>query len=1850
MLRRLIALTLWITLTTTVSAQKAPDFAFPKQVETTSTAALKAAIAQCDSPATLRALIDLTIARNLIAPDSTQSTVDNIASISAQTTDPVLKAMTNLLEATALSQLYLSQRWKIDQRTTPGTHLIDTWNRRQYADTITALCLSATSQIDALTNIPISRYYTCITHNSLTPIYFPTLYDFAATKAIHLLAPLVQGRMLGPYWLTDSQRLSSISSYHTPSGIVNHILSLYASLINSDAPQPVRIYQSIERLKFINTQQTDYTDRLLPQSLMRLYREYSGSEFAADILVAIGNETSHDDIDTELYQTVRQMLDRNPNSRQSNALRNILARMEQKEAIISAPIAAAPGSEIEVSVTSRNVASLTLALYDASSTPQTQTDFLVKNTAKPMLPLVSATKVSVEESIPFATTVTAKVKLPKTGTYIIVPQFDGMAASSRLFTKIWVGSVWLAEAYTDRSVVLAIDPSDGSPRRGVNIKGSRYDYRKQQTVTIFSGVTDRQGEYFPKFSRNADITASYKGDTAIPPLNVWEPVNHDIDQSTHLMMEGFTSLPLYHPADTVEFAAVVYEISPRGRQLAVAHQLKFNLLNANREKIDSATLTTDAWGRVAGRFALPQEGLTGLYNIQAEGEVLPDNIPLMVSDYKLPTFAVTLAQAQMHPDSVVLTGQARTYSSVAVANAKVALTLGCSNSLWWWRGGRQPVECYTAAAATDREGCFRITVPRSVLAQSPYPNGVFTATATVTSPQGESHESITRFTLGKPYTLSLRAMPQAIEAAVMPLEVKITSFSCTEATLPARYAFSSDGVTKLEGCFNTSTPTVDLRSLRSGVYTLRVWPDDATQADADSTEVTVYRQTDKSSPRPEMLLWYPDKSARLQCGRGEWLYATGVDAHLRATLMCADTVVFDRLIPAPKGMHRLVLELPEGYDKGTLTILAVGDYRQATALIDVKRIPTPSIRIESQSIRSHVTPGTEEEWTLRIIPDTGSPQECAVVAGMYSASLESLRQHKWSLEFLTRHERAPYWTTFSGSCDARVGSALNLASEDAGIDAPGFEIWGMNLAGRNGFAYNGLMRSKSAMAVADLKAEATEETAVMVMDSTADSGGGDFDEDKFEAEEIAGEPAAAPQMPQHDYRPAEMPLAFFRPLLTTDTAGVLTLKFTVPNANTTWRMQMAAYTRSLLSAVSTTDIVASKPVMVEANAPRFARTGDVVEIPARVTNNSSHSHAIVVTAKASALTTLSTLTDTLRLEAGEAATVRLQFTVPAQTSALTYEIAAADGTHTDAERIVMAIEPSASEVRASLPFYIAPGETAFETTLPVYGEDAQVSLQYCANPLWEVVCALPGLSSRDPYTSVESAEALAAAVMARKLLADNPQIAEAIATWTGSDRSDSTLISMLERNSQLKQLLLSSTPWLQQAAGQTERMQRLALLLNHRQVSRAIDKATAQLRRLQRPDGGWAWIESQPTSSTWATATVLHTLGRLNRLGCLPADLSVDKALSLTCEQQAKAYRRNPKGDFTDFAYLCTLFPKHTLTTAQNAVKAAGVQQCVGRWRKASIADKTTYALILNANGYRALARQVMASIGEYARYSPQRGMWWPSLSGSWSGRLDNVGITAHILQAYATVMPECVETDRIRQWLILEKESTDWGCSPGATEAVTAILTTSAKWIVPASQPDVTVGDKEIAVPATDAYTGAWTTDITRSNPSGARLSITRQADTPAWGSVMARYNMEASMIEAFGSDDLRIEKSLIAANEETSTLTVGEKVTVRLIITAGRDLDFVTLTDERGAAFEPVEQLPVPLWAEGLCFYRENADTQTRFFIDRLPRGTYVLTYDLWANNAGRYTVGIATAQSQYAPRFTAHSAGQTVAVKQE
>ncbi|MDE6380211.1 MAG: hypothetical protein K2L11_07040, partial [Muribaculaceae bacterium] len=299
-----------------------------------------------------------------------------------------------------------------------------------------------------------------------------------------------------------------------------------------------------------------------------------------------------------------------------------------------------------------------------------------------------------------------------------------------------------------------------------------------------------------------------------------------------------------------------------------------------------------------------------------------------------------------------------------------------------------------------------------------------------------------------------------------------------------------------------------------------------------------------------------------------------------------------------------------------------------------------------------------------------------------------------------------------------------------------------------------------------------------------------------------------------------------------------------------------------------------------------------------------------------------------------------------------------------------------------------------------------------------------------------------------------------------------------------------------------------------------------------------------------------------------------------------------------------------------------------------------------------------LESLRQFASETPEKGIWFDHLNSGWGG-MSTLQTTTIVLEAFTEIQPSNSIVDGLRQWLVLGRQYQDWGKRTYTVETVNAILTSGTDWTNPADNdmPEFTVKGKKLAIPTTAKLTGAFTLTLDPKEASGRTLAVKRTGSSPAWGGVISQY--EAPIMEVVPADvpELSIRKSIVALVEgadgqlipkEGIDLEKGMMVRVTLFINAGRDMDYVAVTDERSACLEPVDQLSGYTSSDGVGFYREVRDAQTNLFFGWLPKGQHVVSYDCRVSQDGEFSCGIATAQSQYSPTTVAHSAGMILKVK--
>jgi uncharacterized protein YfaS (alpha-2-macroglobulin family) len=484
---------------------------------------------------------------------------------------------------------------------------------------------------------------------------------------------------------------------------------------------------------------------------------------------------------------------------------------------------------------------------------------------------------------------------------------------------------------------------------------------------------------------------------------------------------------------------------------------------------------------------------------------------------------------------------------------------------------------------------------------------------------------------------------------------------------------------------------------------------------------------------------------------------------------------------------------------------------------------------------------------------------------------------------------------------------------------------------------------------------------------------------------------------------------------------------------------------------------------------------------------------------------------------------------------------------------------------------------------------------------------------------------------------------------------------MLSRNSDLKIGTLLASPWVNEADRQTLRMSRLNELFDEEKMAAEHKRIIDGLKRLQMSDGGFPWYRYPGCqSSLYTTETVLEIIGELRHLGYLKDDADINdmvkRALVYFDKEYLRVYKEHLKYDknnhsgFSDYVYVRTLYPETPVTGENKSMLKNCLKAMTKDWKGTSLGNKAYYALTLNRNNYPKVAKSIVESIRQYALIKPETGMYWDNVQAGWR-YLDKVAVTATILEAMNEVDPRQQEIDQVRKWMLLMKQTNDWGSSSLAADAVYSLLSTGSKWLERNDAPTITIDGKPLEFDKVDTYLGYCRKEIPAT--SLATLHIERNGASPAWGAIYSQFKASMSDIKEVSIYDLSIHKEFYAYNTDgtlrkVENFKVGDKIQVRTVIKNAKDLDFVTVKDERGSCFEPLDKLSGYRYADQSYYYLEIKDSETNIFFTSLDKGTHVISYDVYVTAPGKYNVGIATAQCQYAPQVTAHSAGSVATVE--
>lgn len=764
--------------------------------------------------------------------------------------------------------------------------------------------------------------------------------------------------------------------------------------------------------------------------------------------------------------------------------------------------------------------------------------------------------------------------------------------------------------------------------------------------------------------------------------------------------------------------------------------------------------------------------------------------------------------------------------------------------------------------------------------------------------------------------------------------------------------------------------------------------------------------------------------------------------------------------------------------------------------------------------------------------------------------------------------------------------------------------------------------------------------------------------------------------------------AFFFPHLTTNKKGEIKFNFDAPQLLTRWKFRVLAHSKGLSTALEEKEVVTQKDLSIVPNTPRFLREGDTVLLSAKVANLTSkqlEGAAQLQLFDASTMQPIdaalanTTPTQNIAIDPNGNTSVFWEIKIPVGMQAVTYRMVAKAGKFSDGEENILPVLPNRMLVTATVPFLVRAGEqkdVQMSQLLENTSESLthqQFAFEYTANPSWYALQSLPYLMEFPHDCAEQTFSRLYANSLSAKILNSNPKIKAVFNQWKG----DGVLKSALEKNEDLKNILIAETPWLRAAQSETERKKRLGLLFDLEKNAFAKAKALKKLQKIQNGDGGFPWF-SGGNSSAYITRHIVAGLGHLERLGIsIEAstmlvdvidflDRALEKDWAVFIKRGGKEEDFYKKRSHLHYLYARSFFEKeHPLPAKAKQIAQKTLAHYNEVWLEKSVYEKGLLAVVNHRLGKPAIARTILTGLKESAVQSKVNGMYWKENRSGWYWYQAPIETHALLIEAFDEIMEDQKTVEELKIWLLQQKRTGDWDTTKATAAATYALLMSGTQFIELDDSVRFTMqsapSQQKLDAAPREAGTGYLkaTWSAKEVSKEVAQLRIQNTGTTVGYGGLYWQYFENLDKIEKGEEQILNLSKKLFVVNDQDTTaaleeitsdtpLSLGQTVRVQLTIKTGSAMEFVHLKDMRASGLEPIDVLSKHQYRDGVSYYQSTRDVATHFFFEVLPLGTYVIEYDMRVNTKGSFSNGISTIQSMYAPEFSGNTAGMRIKVE--
>ena len=1837
-----------------------------------------------NSPQMLKAYLWQMRYRNKLTPDSHYTTLKEMEQWAKQSGKPIDRAILHSLIAGIYADYASKNQWQIRQRAEiagqePAEDIRE-WTANMFREKVRTNAKEALADSALLLKTSSETYVPFIELGEASEYYHHDMYHLLASRSIEALQQIRRLRskdndLPSPPVEQDITTIyeNMISAYRTSGPKEGYILTTLNFLDWKYKPE--NLYQPFLPKTGLQESESDTDPYII--ALNELKKQSNSIPVCAEVYLTQARYAVQKEQQVNALQLCDEAIRLYPDYKRINALKNLREDILEPFLNVDAPVMAFPGEKIKLRVSHKNLDGFTLYLFQAKKVVKRQ-----------HYPLLRSKDYQLQDTV-------FTINVPKAGTYLmrIVPDNQTKNNSENLLnvTHFKVLTRRLPEGQYE---AVTLDAQTGHP-----IPNAKVVFYNDIHKTLQEFTTDEDGKaVFPWNSEFRYLKATKGTDTVMPLMTIFggNYRYHESGGETSEEIRLLTDRSLYRPGQTVYVKGIAYQQNPDTAHVIADKEYTVTLLDANNQEVGQKEVRTNDFGSFTTDFILPSACLNGMFVLKA-GKGRRD---IRVEEYKRPTFDITFKkqdESYKLGDEIQVKGKIQSYNGIIQQGLPVKYKVTRTVYIKW-----QSAETLLASGEVVANEKGEFTIPVRLEENEMYKNNKiayydYSIETTVTNAAGETQSS-TNVIPATSCSMVLQAKLNEKNSKDKPILVEIMLQNLNKHLIEAKGTYRLFHAKNKElkevkgepvetGTFTANRElTFDWKHLPSGPYILKLEAKDNRGNEVTAETGTIIFSTTDTRPPVESPVWFYEENTEFDAIHPAKFYfgTSEKDVYVMMNIFCGDRLLDRKKMYISDTIVPFDYPYEKSYGNGlsiNFCMVRNGEtYQEQTRL--KKRLPEKTLTMKWKVFRDKLRPGQEEEWKLTIKTPQGQAADAEMLATMYDASLDKIwnrpqifryfyiqpisysnwmsgypRNHSFNYSQKDKYPKVPIM-----EYDHFVKPSISKLGEHSALD----EV-----------VVVGFGAQKKNTLVGAVTTIGTDNAESMMRNKLNAQEDELFEEEK--EEHILAEVPA-------DLRTNLNETAFFYPQLRTNEQGEIVFSFTMPESLTRWNFCGYSHTKGMSMGTLDSTATTSKEFMLTPNLPRFVRVGDQTSIAASISNMTGKSQSGTVSMILFDPITekvISTQIQKFTVTSGETIGVNFMFTASDKYEALGCRLIADNETFSDGEQQLLPVLSNKEHLVETLPMPVRGEETRTFSLDKLFNRhsstatDRKLTIEYTGNPAWYAIQALPSLSIPVNNNAISWATAYYANTLAAFIMNSQPRIKAVFDSWKLQGGTKETFLSNLQKNQEVKNILLSESPWVLEAQTEEQQKERIATLFDLNTISSNSIAALTRLQELQKADGAWSWCKGM-SSSHYVT---LYIAGLNARLAMLTgkelngvASILQQNAFAYLHQSALKEYKETLKAQkegkkFTgvsesilQYLYLIAISGEEIPADNQDAYTYY-LSKISEMLQSPSMDTKAIVAIVLDKAGRKKEAQEFTASLKEHLTKTDEQGMFFAFNENpyTWGG----MRMQAHVavMEAVELIDGNSETIEEMKLWLLKQKQTQQWNSPVATADAIYALLMKGTNLLDNQESVRIRIAKEILETTAPDKTGVPGLSYIKRSFTqkevvNARKIKVEKKGPGIAWGAVYAEYESPVSDMKQQGGE-LNVQKQLYVERmvdhvfqlqpiTGETVLQVGDKVVSRLSIRTDRSMDFVQLKDQRGACFEPIGSISGYRWNNGFGYYVDIKEASTNFFFDHLGKGVYILEYSYRVSRAGTYETGLATIQCAYAPEYASHTDSKTVVVK--